>query len=113
MAKSRMYQIYELRDEIKKAIDNLSAVEASEKKLSAIIASSPEGKEFEDFTKGLASNWPGYESKRVALNTRLRKLSQIISMHEAQDESSAMVDDIVSLVLEGLGAVKPENKPEA
>lgn len=113
MSKSRMYQFYELRDEMKKAIANSEEVERSEKSLVAIIIASPQAKEFEGFVKGISSNWPRYESERTALRSRLKKVERIISMHEAQDENSSLVGEVASLVLEALGAVKPEKKSEA
>lgn len=108
MDKNCMYQIYELRDEMKKAIANSEAVEESEKLLVATILDSKNADRFQDFTKDLSSNWPGYESDRTHLRSRLKKLNRIIEKYEAKDESSELVKEIVSLVLEGIGAVKAE-----
>ena len=110
MEKSRMYQFYELRDEMKKAIENSQAVEESEKALVAIIIASNQGERFKDFTKGISENWKRYESERTALKSRLRKVEKLIEMHEKRDESSALVNEVASLVLEAIGATKPESK---
>ena len=110
MEKSRMYQLYELRDEIKKALINSQTVENSERKLVKIILESKEEKEFADFIKSLSSNWKQYEHDRLELNTRLEKINKLISYHEKQDDNSKLVDEIVSLTLEALGAVKSEKK---
>lgn len=112
MRKSRMYQFYELRDEMKKAISNSETVEQSEKALVAVIISSPQAEGFKDFTKSLSENWPRYESERVQLRTRLKMVEEIIARYEKRDAESDLVSEIASLVLEALGATRPEKKRE-
>lgn len=110
MDKNRMYQLYELRDEIKKAILNSQAVEDSERSLVKIILEAKAEKEFQGFIKSLTENWKDYEHTRLVLNTRLQKIEKLIQMHEKQDDTAKLVDEVVSLTLEALGAVKPEKE---
>lgn len=110
MEKNRMYQLYELRDEIRKAITNSKVVEESERNLVSVILEAKKENEFASFIKSLTENWKDYEHSRLVLNTRLQKIEKLISMHEKQDDTSKLVDEIVSLTLESLGAVKPEKE---
>lgn len=112
MEKSRMYQFYELRDELKAAIQNLDKVEESEKLLVATLIGSPAAKNFEEFTKGLSLNWKRYESDRMTLRGRLKKVEKIIEAYEKRDETAKIVDEFVSLTLEAIGATKTQ-KSEA
>ena len=105
--KNRIYQIYELRDELKKALSNVELVEGQEKLLVSILIGSPHFKQFEDFVNGTKANWKEYESQKASINSRLKVVEHLISLHEKKDEK---VDEIVSLTLEALGAVKPEKK---
>ena len=115
MEKNRMYQLYELRDEMKKALSNLSAVEESERALADIIAKSEKAEEFEDFCKGLAHNWTGYAADRDTMSGRLAKIEGLIRLYEEKNESSELVASVVTALLEGIGATKdePEEPQEA
>ena len=79
--KNRIYQLYELRDEIRKALINSKSVEDSERVLVAIINQSQEAEMFKDFTASISKNWPDYETQRTKLNTTLEKINYIISLH--------------------------------
>lgn len=105
--KNRMYQLYELRDEFKKAITNSKLVEENEKALVRVILQSKEAESFKDFIKSLTSNWKDYEQQRTNLNTKLQKIDYLISLHEKNDEQSKFSDNVISLVLEILGADAP------
>lgn len=113
MEKNRMYQFYELRDEMRKAISNSETVERSEKELVAVIIGSQKAEGFKDFTKSLSENWPRYENERLTLKSRLKKVEDIIARYEKRDEESALVSEIASLVLEALGAVKAASEKDA
>lgn len=108
--KSRMYQIYELRDEIKKAINNSNTVEQSEKRLVALIIEAKGELEFKDFIKDIQANWKEYAATRLELNSRLEKIERIIKLHEAQDDHSPVVNEVVTLLLESFGLAKAEPK---
>ncbi len=108
--KNRVYQIYELRDEIKKALKNIDFIESQEKLLVSILISSPQHESFKDFIKGTQKNWENYETQRIDLNERLKRLEKIISLREENKENRQLIDEIVSLTLEGTGSAKPEKK---
>lgn len=107
---SRMYQLYELRDEIKKAITNSLIVEGSQKKLVSILVSAKANEEFKDLIEGMKADWKDQETKRLEMKSRVDKLDTVIKMHEKQDNTSKLVNEVVTLVLEGLGAAKPQSK---
>lgn len=108
--KNRVYQIYELRDEIKSALKNIDGVESQEKLLVSILVGSPHHEAFKDFTKATQKNWENYANQRIDLNERLKRLEKIISLREDPKMDRKLIDEIVSLVLEGTGAVKAEKK---
>lgn len=108
--KNRVYQIYELRDEIKKALKNIDFVESQEKLLISIIIGSPQHESFKDFVKETKKNWENYETQRIDLNERLKRLEKIISLREDPKMDRKLIDEIVSLTLEGTGSAKPEKK---
>ena len=106
--KNRIYQLYELRDEMRKAVLNSKLVEENEKALVSIILKSDKADEFKDFVNSISKNWPDYELQRNNMNTKIKKIDYIVSLHEKKDEQAKLVDNIVSLVLEILDAVAPE-----
>lgn len=113
MAKNRMYQLYELRDEIKKAIVNSTMVEDSQKKLVQVLIESKHDAEFQDFIKGMTQDWKQYDHDRLVLKERLEKVEKVISMYEKKDEKSEIVIEVVATVLEALGIAKAESKVDA
>lgn len=108
--KNRVYQLYELREEFKKAIANSQAVEDSERLLVKIIFETKYDQTFSEFIKSLTANWKQYEKQRANLNAKLEKINYLIQLHEEQNEVS---DNAVSLVLEILGADAPEKENKA
>ena len=111
--KSKIYQLYELRDEIKKAIANLDSVELSEKELAAIVAESGKGEKFKEFSQGLQDNWKNYEQNRMTLRTRLKRIERVISIYEGKGEQGKLAEEIVTCVLEAIGAAVAEKEEEA
>lgn len=107
---SRMYQLYELREELKKAISNSLLVEESQKKLVALIVAGKANEEFKDLITSMQADWKEQELKRLEMKARIDKLDTIIKMHEKQDDTSKLVNEVVTLLLEGLGAAKPQTK---
>jgi len=106
--KNRIYQLYELRDEFKKAIANSKLVEDDEKALVKVILESKDAEKFTDFVKSITSRWKDYEQQRIKLNTKLQKIDYLIELHEKKNDESKFSDNIVSLMLEILGAEAPE-----
>lgn len=113
MAKNRSYQIYELRDEFKKALDNLDFVEEQERKLAIVVSASNFAGEFKDFLNSLKENKKNYENQRAALKTRYDRANELIKLREDREHNGALVDDVISLTLEVLGAAKPDKKTQA
>ena len=108
--KSRMYQFYELRDGIKQAIAVSEKTEMEQKRLVAALITAGVADQFKEFVKGITDGWVSMENERAGLNSRLKLCEQIIAMHEARDDKSELVNEIVTLTLEALGATRPQRK---
>ena len=109
--KNRIYKIYELRDEMRKALNNLDFVEGQEKLLLSILSTNIHAPEFEEFIKATKTNWAEYDMQRANLNTRIEKCNKLIALYEKKDETSKIVSEVISLVLVGMGLDDPE-KPK-
>lgn len=110
--KTMMYRFYELRDEIKKAIENSKVVEEQQKKLIELVVKSPYSAEFKDFIQATTNEWKEYENQRAKLNTRLKAVETLISIHEKQDEEAAKLNELLPFIFEALGvAFRSDKKP--
>ena len=110
--KSRMYQFYELRDGIKQAIAVSEKTEMEQKRLVAALITAGVADQFKEFVNGIKDGWIGMENERAGLNARLKLCEQLIAMHEARDDKSELVNEIVTLTLEAIGATRPETKKD-
>lgn len=110
--KSRMYQFYELRDGIKQAIAVSKKTEEEQKRLVAALITAGVADQFKEFVDGIKGDWVGMENERAGLNARLKLCEQLIAMHEARDDKSELVNEIVTLTLEAIGATRPETKKD-
>ena len=110
MAKSKIYQLYELRDELKKSKNAILSKGESQKRLTQIIFESKADSEFADLIKAFQEEWKNDEHNIMNLNTRIEALDKIIALHERQDEQSELVNTITTDLLTGLGLVYHDNK---
>lgn len=104
--KTRMYQLYELRDNLQEGIANYIALEKDERKLVDLIERSGEADTYKDFIKGLSDNWPKYTNQNKILQDRIDRLNEILSLYEKQDAVGKLVETIVTKLLEALGSVE-------
>ena len=105
-----MYQLYELRDELKKAKNAILAKEEDERELVKTIFEAKKDQRFANLIKGLSEGWKNTKVDIARINTQIDALNRVIALHEKQDESSELANAIVSDVLIGLGAVYHEEK---
>ena len=110
---SKMYQIYELRDELKKRKAAIEVKDESQKRLMAIIIGAKADGEFRDLIKGFNDELKQDESEIANINTKVQALNRIIALHEAQDQDTLLVNNVVTDLLTGLGLVyKKKEKGE-
>lgn len=111
MKDSKIYQLYEYRDELRKIKAAIPLECESKRRLSAIILSGDKHDEFTAFAKAVSDEAKEAEAKIPNINTQIEALDKIIAMHEKKDETSELVNQIVTDLLIGLNlAYKPNEK---
>lgn len=106
---NRIYQIYELRDSIKSAIDNINKLIASQELLLKSIEASPvKAKELDEFMKGIKGGISDYRAKLVSLKARYDKACSLTELHESNSARGAEADFVITLVIEAMGLDQPE-----
>ena len=103
--KSKIYQLYELRDELKKSKNAILSKNESQKDLIKIIFDAKAEGRFGDLIQAFQDEWKNDNQNILQLNTRAEALQAIIELYEKQDETSELVTDIVTKLLLGLGLV--------
>ena len=106
---NRMYQLYELRDNLKEAINNVSGLLVQQNHLVEIISSSKYLDEMKDFIEGISSNNKGYEYKLSSYKERLEKVNYLIDLYEKNDKESVLTVKIITYLLEALNLTVDEN----
>ena len=106
---SKMYRLYEIRDEIQEAIENIGKVSEQQKKLVNIVNDKEENKtEFADFTKSVNESIDEILKQKVKLIERLSYLNAVIEVYEdrTSDEKTSVantVDMMVTYTMKALG----------
>lgn len=108
---NRMYQVYELRDSLKDAIENVQKLITQQKHLVQIITSSKYKDEMKDFTKGVSADTKGYEAKIESYKERLEKANGLIELYEKRDQNSVLVVKVVTDLIEALNIGCDEPAP--
>ena len=112
MAKSKMYRFYELRDEIRKAIQNSNFVEEQQKELVATLIQAKKDDQFKEFIKATTAEWKTQEHQRATLNTQLQAVNKLIAIHEKQDDNAKLLNEWVDLFFDAIGMeFTSSNKP--
>lgn len=106
---SKIYRLYEIRDEIQDAIENIDKVSEQQKKLVNILNDKEENKtEFADFTKSVNESIDEILKQKVKLIERLSYLNAVIEVYEdrTNDEKTSVantVDMMVTYTMKALG----------
>lgn len=108
--KSKIYQLYELRDELKKTKKAIEVKDNSERLLLKVIFESHHEEDFKDLIKGFTEELKSDEISNLNLNTRIEALQRVIALHEKNDENKELVNNIVTDILVGLGLVYHDEK---
>lgn len=109
MKNSKMFQLYELRDNLEEAIENLKKFISQQEELIEIISNS-KIEEFTDFLKALNEST---QSARFNLNkyeNRLSLLKELLSIFEKKDDESEKLDKYVTNLLEILNLAVEQNE---
>jgi|SRR5690554_226270 len=106
---SKMYRLYEIRDEIQDAVENIDKVSKQQKKLINILNDKEENKtEFADFTKSVNESIDEISKQKTKLIERLSYLNAVIEVYEdrTSDEKISVantVDMMVTYTMKALG----------
>ena len=101
--KNRMFQIYEMRDTVKDAIDNLKKLVKDDILLKQILEGSVYANNFKELTDGIIEEVADYNGKIIIYEERVNKLNTIIDLYEKNDEQSKFVVEIINNLIEGFG----------
>lgn len=102
--KNGIFKLYELRDEMKKGIENIKSVVSQQEELLKVVKASKKAKTlFKEFIDGLESQIKNTkETQLVTLNERLNIIEKIITDYENSNDKKQIEDLITSLFI-GLG----------
>lgn len=110
--KSRMYQIYELKDEIPVGISNAKQLREKELAFINIIKESGRYEEFSFMLEHLENEIKQLDDQISKMEYRLPLIQSLIDDYEKQDDNSKIIDSAITRLLEGIGAVAEEHSKE-
>lgn len=107
---NRIYQVYELRDSIRGAIENITKLVEHQRALVSCIKASPEYNDetFKDFVEGIEHDANEHEGRLTGLRERLACCDLLVELHEKGGEEGAISDRAVTKLLEALKLDQPE-----
>lgn len=109
MKKSKMFQLYELRDNLEEAIENLKKFISNQEKLIEVVTNS-KIEEFTDFLKALIESTNNAKLNLNKYENRLSLLKELLSIFEKKDNESEKLDKYVSDLLEILNLAVDSNE---
>lgn len=111
--KNGIFKLYELRDEMKKGIENIESVVSQQEELLKVVKASKKSKTlFKEFISGLEGQIKNTkEEQLVTLNERLDIIETLIKDYENSDDKKKIEDLVTSLFI-GLGILNLKNFTE-
>lgn len=100
---SRMFQLYELRDELPKAIENLNRLIDAEGYMVSVLKDSDRFEEIKDLVNHFEQDLPNYANQKIILEHRQEVLNELIADYEKQDEKAHIIDDAITRAFEAIG----------
>lgn len=101
--KSRIYKLYELRDELKSGINNITKVIEQQNTLCEIVEASDKKDAYTDFIKGIKSTNKTYANQIETFTNRLNVINGLLELYEKRDDKSELIDSIITATLFALG----------
>lgn len=101
--KSRIYKLYELRDELKSGINNITKVIEQQNTLCEIVEASDKKDAYVDFIKGIKSTNKTYSNQIEIFTNRLNVINGLLELYEKRDDKSEFIDSIITATLFALG----------
>lgn len=101
--KSRIYKLYELRDELKSGINNITKVIDQQNTLCEIVEASDKKEAYTDFIKGIKSTNKTYANQIETFTNRLNVINGLLELYEKRDNKSELIDSIITATLFALG----------
>ena len=112
---SRMYQLYELKEELPNAITNLDKIIGAQTYMVNVLKESAGYEQIKELVESFENDIPNYENQKKILLYRQSILEGVLEEYEEQNEKSKLIDDIVTRVFEAIGMTyseSPEEKDE-
>lgn len=100
---SRMFQLYELRDELPKALENLNRLIDAESYMIEVLKGSDRYEEIKDLVDHFNEDIPNYNNQKAILEHRQEILNGLIADYEKQDEKAHIIDDAITRAFEAIG----------
>lgn len=100
---SRMFQLYELRDELPKALENLNRLIDAESYMIEVLKGSDRYEEIKDLVEHFSEDIPNYNNQKTILEHRQEILNGLIADYEKQDEKAHIIDDAITRAFEAIG----------
>ena len=107
--KSRIYKLYELRDELKSGINNITKVIEQQNTLCEIVEASDKKDQFTNFVEGMKSTNKNYKEQIETFTNRLNVINGLLELYEKRDEKSTFIDSIITATLFALGIADTNN----
>ena len=107
--KSRIYKLYELRDELRAGINNITKVIEQQNTLCEIVESSDKKDQFTNFVEGMKSTNKNYKEQIETFTNRLNVINGLLELYEKRDEKSTFIDSIITATLFALGIADTNN----
>ena len=109
---NRIYQLYEFRDELIKAIENMKNVITQNGLLVESIINSKNKDALKDLVTSLLKDCEMYTKRIDEYTERLNIIKDFIEQYEKQDENSEVLVKTITKLIEALGlSVDPTNYP--
>lgn len=109
---NRMYQLYELRDEVKAGIENLEKLLPVQEDFLKTIMDSGKYDKFSFMIKDWESYYKSLPIQIDNLKFRLNLINELINDYEKQDEKSKLISETVTKTLECIGAISQNSTEE-
>ena len=106
--KSKMYMIYELRDSLPVGIQKNQEVLDVENEFVDVLEKSGKKEKFQFMLNDWEENKAQLEKSIVSMKHRLEVAEKLVQMYEKQDETSKLIEEIVTYTFEILGIIKEE-----
>ena len=103
------FKLDEVVDGMHSSVSNAEAVIEQQRHLVKVVKASKDSKDFEEFLVSLEADIKSQSTKVEDLKNRVVQIEELVKLCRA-DETKQVATVVCSLLLEGLGIMRPESK---